>query len=219
MYLLFHINSSASYEPTLLSNAVYSVQNRTFDVNLHATKPRTLVKRSEYFWCHKWVLPSLMSLLFHINSSASYEPTLLSNAVYSVQNIYWVTAISSSDNPQNNVLITLLTCFLWSLSEWYFSSLRVWVITHNIHPVTEKSVLVCNCLFLQILGTKELRISNIYESLLYGSSLSIFPSHLLSLSDELHTFSDDYPDNGNSPLLSISDDDLIMEIFVVLEYK
>ena len=64
----------------------------------------------------------------------------------------------------------------------------------------------------------ELRISNISESLVSGSSVSIFyyPS-LVSLSDDFHTFLDEDPDIGNSSLLSRSVDDVIMDIFVILE--
>ena len=158
-----------------------------------------------------------MSLLLHINSSASYDPTLLSNAVYSVQNTSRVIFISSSDDPENNVLITLLTYFLWFLSEWSLASLQMWGITHSIHPVTTKSVLMCNRLFCHKLHTEELRLSNVSESLVSGSSVSIFSSpYSVSLSDYFHTFWYDEPDIGNSSLLSISADDLIMDIFVIL---
>ena len=40
----------------------------------------------------------------------------------------------------------------------------------------------------------------------------------MSLSDEIHTLKYDEIDTGNSYLLSISDDELIMDIFVILEY-
>ena len=76
---------------------------------------------------------------------------------------------------------------------------------------------MCDFVFSQKLHTKELRLSNISESLLYGSSVLIFYSSLLSLSDELHTFWDYEPDTGNSYLLTRSDDDLIMDIFVIME--
>ena len=129
-----------------------------------------------------------------------------------------VTFISSSVAPENNVFITLLTCFLWSLSEWSLEYLRILGITHSIHPVTAKSVLMCNCLFCHNLHSEELRLSKISDSLLSGSSVSIFSSpSSVSLSDEFHTFWDDEPDNGNSSLLSISVDYLIMDIFVILE--
>ena len=159
----------------------------------------------------------MMSLLFHINSSLSNEQCLLSKSVYSVQNKSWVIAISSSGNPWNNVLITLLTCFLWSLYEWSFAYLWVWVITHSIHPVASKSVLICICLFCHILHTTYFTLFNISESILSGSSVSIFYSSSVPLYDELHTLKDDDLDTGNSSLLSISDDDLIMDIFVILE--
>ena len=158
-----------------------------------------------------------MSLLFHINSSASNEPILLSKSVYSVQNMSWVTSVSSSDAPENNVLLTLLTYFLWSLSEWSFISLLMCGITHRIHPVNSKSVLMRNFLFCHGLHTEKLRLYNISESILSGSSVSIFSSSSVSLSDETHTFWDDETDTGNSSFVSRSDDDLIMDIFVILE--
>ena len=71
-----------------------------------------------------------------------------------------------------------MTCFLWSLSEWSLSYLLTRGITHNINTVTTNSVLMCDWLFYQKLQTKELRISNISESLLLGSSVSIYlPLH------------------------------------------
>ena len=88
---------------------------RTFDMTLHATKPIIFVQWSAYFWFHKWMIPYLVSLLFHNNSSASNNSFLLSNPVYSVQNMSWVTVIMSSDTQCENVLMTLLTCFLLSL--------------------------------------------------------------------------------------------------------
>ena len=77
---------------------------------------------------------------------------------------------------------------------------------------------MCNCLLCHSLHTDKLRLSNIYESMLSGSSVPIFYSSSVSLSDEIHTFLDDDTDTGNSCLLSISDDDLIMYIFVILGY-
>ena len=142
---------------------------RIFDVTIHETKLITLVQGSSYFRCHKWLLPSLMSLLFHINSSSSNEPILFSKSVYSVQNMSWVTAIYSSDSPENNILITLLTYFLLSLSEISFASLQMCGIIHSIHPVTVKLVLMCNCLFYHIVYTDKLSLSNVSESILSGS--------------------------------------------------
>ena len=77
----------------------------------------------------------------------------------------------------------------------------MWGITHKIHSVTGKSVLMCNFLLFHTLHTKELRISNIYESLLFGSSVSIFSSSSLSLYDENRTFRDDEQVTVNSFLL------------------
>ena len=140
----------------------------------------------------------------------------LSNSVYSVQNKSRVIANYSSDAPENKVLITLLTCFLWSLCEWSLAYLWMCGITHSIHPVTKKSVLMCSFLFCYILHTEELRITIISESIVYGSSVYIFSSSSVSLSHEIHTLKDDELDTGNSYLLSRSDDDLIMDIFVIL---
>ena len=55
-------------------------------------------------------------------------------------------------------MITLLTCFIWSLSEWHSASLQMCVIRHSIHPVTEKSVMMCNCLFSYGLHTEQYHI-------------------------------------------------------------
>ena len=56
-------------------------------------KKLNLVQGSQYFWCHKWLLPSLVSFLFQINSSPSTEPFLLLKSVYSVPNKYRVKSI------------------------------------------------------------------------------------------------------------------------------
>ena len=93
----------------------------------------------------------------------------------------------------------------------------MWGITHIIHPFTAKSVFICNSLFCHYLHTEKLRISNISESLISGSSVSILSYSLVSLSDEIHNLKGDELDTGNSSLLSISVDDLIMDIFVILE--
>ena len=77
-------------------------------------------------------------------------------------------------------------------------------------------MLIYNFLSSPKLHTKEISLSNIYKSLFSGSSVSIFSSYSLLMSDELHKVLDDDPDRVNSSLLSISDDDLNMEIFVIL---
>ena len=92
----------------------------------------------------------------------------------------------------------------------------MWGITNNIHTVTEKYVLMCNYLLCHKLHTKELSISNISESLISVSSVSIFSSSSFSLSYELHNFRFYEQDTGNSSLLSISDDNLTMDIFVII---
>ena len=117
-------------------------------------------------------------------------------------------------------MTTLLTCFLLSLSEWYFSYLQIWGITNLIHPVTAKSVLIWIFLFCHVLHTEELSITGIYESILSGSLVSILSSSSVSLSDELHTLKDDEIDTGNISLVSRSYDDLIIYIFHsgILEY-
>ena len=56
---------------------------------------------------------------FHINSSPPNEPFLLSKSVYSVQNMFWVTAISFWGKPWNDFIIALLTYYLLSLSEFF----------------------------------------------------------------------------------------------------
>ena len=74
-----------------------------------------------------------------------------------------------------------------------------------------------NCLLSQKFHAEELRIFKIYESLLSWPSVLIVPYSSLSLSDELHIFWDDETDTGNNDLLSISYDDLIMDIFVTMQ--
>ena len=56
-------------------------------------KKKNLVQGSQYFWCHKWLLPSLVSFLFQKNSSPPTEPFLLLKSVYSVPNKYRVKSI------------------------------------------------------------------------------------------------------------------------------
>ena len=78
---------------------------------------------------------------------------------------------------------------------------------------------MCNLLLSQKVHTKELRISNISESLISRSSILIFSLYSFSLYDELHKFWDDDIDTGNNYFLSRSDDDLIVEIFVILKQQ
>ena len=92
----------------------------------------------------------------------------------------------------------------------------MWGITHIIYPVTAKSVLMYICLLCHSLHTEELRLSDISESIISVSSVSIFSSSSVSLYGEIHTLKDDDLDTCNSSLLSISDYDLIIDIFVVL---
>ena len=77
-------------------------------------------------------------------------------------------------------------------------------------------MLVCICIFCHKVHNKELRLTNIYESLLSGSSVSILSYSSVSLSDELHTLIYDELDTGNIYFLSRSYDDLIVDIFVIL---
>ena len=60
---------------------------------------------------------------------------------------------------------------------------------------------MCKCIFCHSLHNEKLRLSDISESLLSGSSLSILSSSLLSLSDKIHTFLDDDPDSSDSDML------------------
>ena len=87
------------------------------------SKTKNLGARSEYVWCHKWLLPYLMYFLFQINSSPSNEPFLFSKIVYSVQNMSWVTAISSGDNSWNNIW---LHCWLFSYNHCSNYLLHIW---------------------------------------------------------------------------------------------
>ena len=89
---------------------------RIFEVNLQVTKPRTLVDGNDYFWCHRWLLPSLISLLFQIKSFLSKGSFIWLNKVYSLQNVLRVPCNFFSVDPANKVLITLFTeydvCFV-----------------------------------------------------------------------------------------------------------
>ena len=75
---------------------------------------------------------------------------------------------------------------------------------------------MCIFLFCHRLHTKELRLTNISESIISGSSVSTLPYYSVSISDELNTLRDDELETGNISSLSISDDDLIMDIFVIM---
>ena len=75
---------------------------------------------------------------------------------------------------------------------------------------------MCYCILCHSLHTEELILSNIYESILSGLSVSIFSSSSVSLSDEIHILKYDELDTRNSYLLSIPDDYLIMDTFVIL---
>ena len=62
-----------------------------------------------------------------------------------------------------------------------------------------------------------LRHSNLSESLVSGSILSYSSS--VSLSDDFHIVRDEELDIGNNALLSRSFDDLIMDIFFILDNR
>ena len=139
-------------------------------------------------------------------------------SLYSVQNMSQVTTISFSGTRWNYVFTTLLTCFIWSLFEWFSASFLMWGITHRTHPVTAKQLLMCIFLFCHWWHTEELRLTTIDKSILSGLLVSMLSSSSMSLSDELHTLKYDQLYIGNSFLLSISDDNLIVDILVILEY-
>ena len=76
-------------------------------------------------------------------------------------------------------------------------------ITHSIHPVTSKSVLMCNCLFCHNLHTEELRISNISDSLLsVSSSQKLWNSSDSDTEDEENIDTDD-TDSSELDMLEI----------------
>ena len=76
------------------------INNKSLWCDSTRNKTKNLGTRELFFWWHKCLLPYLMSLIFHINSSPSNEAFLLSKSVYSVQNMSWVTAISFGYNPK-----------------------------------------------------------------------------------------------------------------------
>ena len=105
---------------------------RIFEVTLKTTKPRTLVYGKEYFWCHRWLLPSLISLLFQMNSFLSKGSFFWLKFLYSLQNVLRVSCNYFSVDPSNKVLIKLFT-WIWCL---FYASLNtyylMWGIKHNI---------------------------------------------------------------------------------------
>ena len=109
---------------------------RIFEVTLQATKPRTLVDGNEYFWCHIWLLQSVISLLFQIKSLLLKGSFLWLNKVNSLQNVSIDSCNSFYVDPENKLLITLFT-WIWCLFyEFLNTSSLMWGITYNIQPVT-----------------------------------------------------------------------------------
>ena len=110
---------------------------RSFEVSLQATKPRTLVDGTEFLWFHRWLLPSLISLLLQINHFLSKGSLFWLKFLYSLQNASRVTCNYFSVDPANKVLITLFI-WIWCLFCVFLkTSYLMWGITHNIQPVTE----------------------------------------------------------------------------------
>ena len=109
---------------------------RIFEVTLQATNSRTFVDGNEYFWCHRWLLPSVISLLFQIKSLLSKGSLLWLNKVYSLQNVSRDSCKYFSVHPANKLLITLFT-WIWCLfCAFLNTSSLMWDFTHNIQPVT-----------------------------------------------------------------------------------
>ena len=107
-----------------------------FEVTLQAKKPRTLVDGKDYFWCHRWLLPSLISLLFRINSLLPKGSFLLLNFLYLLQNASRVSCDYFSVDPSNKLLIILFTWICWLFFTFIKKYYLMWVITHDIQPVT-----------------------------------------------------------------------------------
>ena len=84
------------------------------------------------------------------------------------------------------------------------------VITHSIHPVTEKSVLMCNCLSCHSLHTEKLRISNVSESIISGSSVPISSSSVsLSGSSSQKVWISSYSDTEEEENIDTDDPESI----------
>ena len=102
---------------------------RIFEVTMQATKSRTLVEGKDYFWCRRLLLPSMMSLLFQINSLLPKNIILMIEILYLLQKVLKVSGNYFPVDPTKKLLITVFTWI--SL----FVSVMV-VITHDIQPVT-----------------------------------------------------------------------------------
>ena len=109
---------------------------RIFEVTMQATKPRTLVDGKDYLLCHRLLLPSLISLLFQINSLLSKVSFLRSKQLYFIWNVLRVSYNSFSVYPANKLLITVSTWIWWWFCAFLKTSSLMWEIIHNIQPVT-----------------------------------------------------------------------------------
>ena len=74
---------------------------RIFEVTLQSTKLITQVDGKDYCLCHRLLLQSLISVLFHINSLLLKGSFLLFKLVYSIQNASRVSCNSFSVDPAN----------------------------------------------------------------------------------------------------------------------
>ena len=106
------------------------------EVTLQATKPRPLVDSDEYFWFHIWLLPSIIYLMFQINSLLSKGSSLWLKFLYSIQNLLRVSRNYFSVDPENKVLIIVFTWIWWWFCACLKTSSLMWIITHSIQPVT-----------------------------------------------------------------------------------
>ena len=147
-------------------NCIYITPRTLFCTNANHLWCNTTCYKTKDLGARKWIflMPQMtvtLSDVFAFPEKCVSTKWTNFYHLYSVQDKSLVTAILSEDNPWNNVLIQLSICFLWSLSKLYFEYLRMWGITHNIHPFTANLVLMLNCLFWHKQPTKELRISKI----------------------------------------------------------
>ena len=111
-------------------------------------KNNNLCTRKWILWCHKLLLPSLMSFLFQINPFF-IKGTVLAIKFSILSPKKSILKCNSSSYKLKKIKISFLTYFLWSVSKLSLASLLMWGITQNIHPVTENPVLVYNSLFSQ----------------------------------------------------------------------
>ena len=76
-------------------------------------KTKDFLHGKEYFWCHRWLLPSQIYLPIQINPLLSKGSLLWFKLVYSLQTVSHISCNSFLYESENRVLITVFKWFLW----------------------------------------------------------------------------------------------------------